>query len=150
MGTLASGLCWWYQVTYSTVQDIIWNADSHSACQKYSSFLWNLKVHWTLSWASWIRFVPSISISLRSSLMLSSHLCLGLPGSLLPSGFPTKTYWELEIQRQSFFDSALEGDEWLEWCSGRFNPRGKEYRYPLCRRLGGPTSSYLTHTQKYL
>jgi hypothetical protein len=34
--------------------------------------------HWTLSWASWMQFAPSIPISLRSSLMLSSHLCLGL------------------------------------------------------------------------
>ena len=29
--------------------------------------------------------------SLRSFLTLSSHLCLGLPSGLLPSGFPTKT-----------------------------------------------------------
>jgi hypothetical protein len=31
-------------VTYSVVQDIIWKADCHSACQKYP-FLWNPKVH---------------------------------------------------------------------------------------------------------
>jgi hypothetical protein len=42
--------------------------------------------HWTLSWASWIQFAPSVPISLRSSLMLSSHLHLGLPSGLLPSG----------------------------------------------------------------
>jgi hypothetical protein len=47
--------------------------------------------HWTLSWASWIQFAPSIPISLRSILMLSSHLRLGLPSGLLPSGLPTKT-----------------------------------------------------------
>jgi hypothetical protein len=35
--------------------------------------------HWTLSWASRIQFAPSIPISLRSILMLSSHLRLGLP-----------------------------------------------------------------------
>jgi hypothetical protein len=34
---------------------------------------------------------PSIPISLRSGLMLSSYLRLGLPSGLLPSGLPTKT-----------------------------------------------------------
>jgi hypothetical protein len=47
--------------------------------------------HWTLSWASWIQLAPSIPISIRSILLLSSHLCLGLPSGLLPSGLPTKT-----------------------------------------------------------
>jgi hypothetical protein len=47
--------------------------------------------HWTLSWSSRIQFAPSIPISLRSILMLSSHLRLGLPSGLLHSGLPTKT-----------------------------------------------------------
>jgi hypothetical protein len=46
--------------------------------------------HWTVSWASWIQFVSSFTISLRSSLMLSSHIRLGLPNGLLPSGLPSK------------------------------------------------------------
>jgi hypothetical protein len=35
--------------------------------------------HWTLSWPNWIQIAPSITISLRSILMLSSNLRLGLP-----------------------------------------------------------------------
>jgi hypothetical protein len=82
------------------VQDIIWKADCHSACQnKYPAFLWNSKVHFRVhksppldpTWASRIQFALSIPISLRSSLILSSHLRLGLPSDLLPSGLPTKT-----------------------------------------------------------
>jgi hypothetical protein len=40
--------------------------------------------HRTLSWASRIQFAPSIPISPRSILMLSSHLRLGPPSGLLP------------------------------------------------------------------
>jgi hypothetical protein len=47
--------------------------------------------HWTLSWASWNQLAQSIPISERSRLILSSHLRLGLPSCLLPSGLPTKT-----------------------------------------------------------
>jgi hypothetical protein len=47
--------------------------------------------HWTPSWATWIQLAPSIPISVKSILMLSSHLRLGLPSGLLPSGLPTKT-----------------------------------------------------------
>jgi hypothetical protein len=38
--------------------------------------------HWTLSRASWIQFAPSIPTSVRSILMLSSHLRLGLPNNI--------------------------------------------------------------------
>jgi len=46
--------------------------------------------NWSLSWARFIQSISSYPISLRSFLMLSSHLCLGLPTCLFPSGFPTK------------------------------------------------------------
>jgi hypothetical protein len=84
------------------VQNIIWKADCHSVYQKIACFLYETRRfinvftkarHWTLSWASWIQCAPSIPISLRSSLMLSFHLRLGLPSGLLPSCLPTKTLW---------------------------------------------------------
>jgi hypothetical protein len=46
--------------------------------------------HFSLTWARWIQSTPSHPISLRSSLMLSSHLRLGLPSGLFPTGFPSK------------------------------------------------------------
>jgi hypothetical protein len=46
-----------------------------------------------LSRASSIQSIPPHSTSRRSSLILSSHLRLGLPSGLFPSGFPTKTLY---------------------------------------------------------
>jgi hypothetical protein len=48
-------------------------------------------LHWSLSRPGWIQSTPPYSTSLRSILISSSHLCLGLPSGLPPSGFPTKT-----------------------------------------------------------
>jgi len=47
--------------------------------------------HLSLSWASPIQSIYPHPTSWRSILLLSTHLRLGLPSGLLPSGFPTKT-----------------------------------------------------------
>ena len=47
----------------------------------------------SLSWASPIQSIYPHPTSWRSVLILSTHLRLGLPSSLLPSGFPTKTLY---------------------------------------------------------
>jgi len=46
--------------------------------------------HLSLSWASPIQSIYPHSTSWRSILILSTHLHLGLPIGLFPSGFPTK------------------------------------------------------------
>ena len=47
--------------------------------------------HLFLSWAIWFASMPHNPISLGFILILSSHLCTGLPQCLFPSGIPTKT-----------------------------------------------------------
>ena len=49
--------------------------------------------HLSLSWTRSIQSMPPHPTSWRSILILSSHLCLGLPNGLYPSGFPTKTLY---------------------------------------------------------
>jgi hypothetical protein len=66
--------------------------------KKYHAFLWNPKVQHRVHKSPppdpiLRQLNPPIPISLRSILMLSSHLCLALPSDLLPSGLPTKTLY---------------------------------------------------------
>ena len=49
--------------------------------------------HLSLSWASPIQSTYPHPTSWRSVLILSTHLCLGLPSCLFPSGFPTKNLY---------------------------------------------------------
>ena len=49
--------------------------------------------HLSLSWASPIQSIYPHPNSWRSILILSTHLRLGLPSGLFPSGFPTKTLY---------------------------------------------------------
>ena len=49
--------------------------------------------HLSLSWASPIQSIYPHPSSWRSIVILSTHLRLGLPSGLFPSGFPTKTLY---------------------------------------------------------
>ena len=49
--------------------------------------------HLFLSWASPIQSIFPHHTFWRSILILSTHLCLGLPSGLPPSGFPTKSLY---------------------------------------------------------
>ena len=49
--------------------------------------------HLSLSRANPIQSIHPHPTSCRSILILSTHLCLGLPSGIFPSGFPTKTLY---------------------------------------------------------
>jgi hypothetical protein len=83
-----------YWLTHSMVQDILLKADSHLACQTVAFLYRNRQFitvftkarHRILSWANRIQLARSIPDSVRSILILSSHLRLGLPSGLLLLG----------------------------------------------------------------
>ena len=57
--------------------------------RKFTTAFTNVR-HLFVSWARLIQSMPPHPASRRSILILFSHLRLGLPSGLLPSGFPTK------------------------------------------------------------
>ena len=78
-----------------------WEANWFAASQEISAFHGTRRFttaltsvrHLSLSWASPIQSIYQHSTSWRSILILSTHLCLGLPSVLLPSSFPTETLY---------------------------------------------------------
>jgi len=88
-------------LTYSMEQSRSWEANRFSASQEILDILWNPKAQYLIH--KWSTPVPILSHSVPSIplhptswiliLILSSHLRLGLPSGLFPSGFPTKTLY---------------------------------------------------------
>jgi hypothetical protein len=68
---------------------------------------------WTLSWATWIQSVLSNPSSVRSLLILSSHLCLCIPNSLCHSGFPTKILYSFFISHV-YYMSCPSHPPWFD------------------------------------
>jgi hypothetical protein len=112
-----------------------WEAASCAAIQEFPNILWNPKLHyWSLSWSRSIQSIPPHPISPRSILTLSSHLRLGLPSGLLPSGFPTKVLYAF-IFPHSCYMPHLSHPLWL----------GEQYKLwssSLCSFLQPPITSF--------
>ena len=98
--------------------------------------------HLSLSWASPIQSIYPHPTSWRSSLILSTHLRLGLPSGLLPSGFPIKTLYTpfsspiratcpAHIILIDFITCTLLGEEY------------KSFSSSLCNLLHSPVTSSL-------
>ena len=76
--------------------------------------------HLSLSWVSPIQSIYAHPTSWRSVLILSTHLHLGLPSGLFPSGFPTKTLsppsphpYAPHAQPISFFSILSPAQYWV-------------------------------------
>jgi len=87
--------------TYSMVQFLSWEANLFATSQGIPPISRNPNVHYrthklTLTVLSWVSPIQSIyphATSWRSIVILSTHLRLGLPSGLLPTGFPTKNLY---------------------------------------------------------
>jgi hypothetical protein len=96
-------------LTYSMEQSPLEKLTGLQLVKKFPAFLWNPKVHYSIHNCS-----PPVSILSqpnpvhtptshfwRSFLILSSHLRLGLPSGVLPSGLPiqTRVFTEKKVSR---------------------------------------------------
>ena len=103
-----------YLLTYSTEQSPSWEANRFSASQEIPRILWNPKVHYRIHKSppsvpilSQIKSITPNHSSWRSILILSSHLSLGLPNGLFPSGFPTKTLYKLLLSTYVLYSPPI-------------------------------------------
>ena len=105
--------------------------------------------HLSLSWSSPIQSTSLHPTSWRSILILSTHLRLGLPSGLFPSGFPTKTLYTplsspiratcpVHLILLDFITRTILGEEYKTFSSSLCNLRQSSVTSSL---LGNPNST---------
>jgi len=92
-------------VTHSMVQDTLWKADSHSACQTVACFLDGTQRfitmlteahNWTPSWASRIQFSPSIPINPVNTSPLPHACYMSHPPHPPRFNYPNNIRWRIQ------------------------------------------------------
>jgi hypothetical protein len=97
-------------------------ASSRQAAQEIPKISWNPKVYWhTYSEEPairviWIRSIPH-PVSLRSILIIYSHLRLGLPTALFPSGFLIKIFYTFSLLSHAYYMPCPYHIPWLDYCN---------------------------------
>ena len=136
-----------YLLTYSMVQSpceamqLVKKFPTFHGTRRFITALTNVR-HLSLSWASPIQSIYPHPTSCRSILILSTHLRLGLPSGLLPSGFPTKTLYTpfsspiratcpAHLILRDFITRTILGEEY------------KSFGSSLCNLLHSPVTSSL-------
>ena len=125
---LLSTIHFTYLLTYSMVQVLLEKLTGLQLVKKFPAFHGTRRFitaltsarQLSLSWASPIQSIYPHPTSWRSILILPTHLLLGLPSRLLPSGFPTKTLdtpsthpYAPHAQPISFFSILSPARYWL-------------------------------------
>ena len=120
-----------YLLTYLLITYLLHGADGLQLVKKFPTFYGTRRFitaltsvrHLSLSWASPIHYTYPHPTSWRPILILSTHLRLGLPSGLFPSGFLTKTLYTPSphpyaphAQPISFFSILLPATYWYTLC----------------------------------
>ena len=95
-----------------------WKANRSSASWEIPGILWNIQYHihkspsLILSWGRSTQIMPP-SHFLKTILILSSHLCLGLPSGLFPSGFPTISLYAPHLSPHMCYMPPISNYSWF-------------------------------------